>query len=476
MASGNSLRSSLRRKLWWLREAKPEMERWKFLSQKRKNGWRPSSGNRPNIILLSIDSMAARHLSCYGYSRKTSPAMDRLAASGVLFENVIAQTNWTKPSLASLHTSLYPSVHKTDSRGETGDRTDEQARNRANILDARFRTMAQEFKDGGYATAGISNGGYAHSFFGFGRGFDYYENAGGGLKSCSYRMLQWVLKNPDIPFFTWMHAWDIHFPYMDRPPYNLMYAPKRAEIVLDAATRYKVNNGERKLSASELESLEGMFDGAINYVDDLVAAFVGELDRLGLSQNTFLVITADHGEAFQEHGFVEHTECLYGEVLQVPLILVGPGMEKGLRIKSQARLIDIMPTLLDLGGLSPQNDIQGVSLLPWIKGNLKNDLVAASETERGGGQVALSDGRHKLIKHRADGRTEIYDLVADPKEMTDISTGNNEVRAKMEGLLTSWERETRYRADKYWLDNAGAENTEMSEEVVGRLKDLGYLE
>lgn len=476
MSSGQSLRSGLRRKLWWLREAKPEMERWKFLSQKRKNGWRPSSANRPNIILLSIDSMAARHLTCYGYARKTSPAMDRLAASGVLFENVIAQTNWTKPSLASLHTSLYPSVHKTDSRGETGDRTDERARNRANILDNRFRTMAQEFKDGGYATAGISNGGYAHSFFGFGRGFDYYENEGGGLKSCSYRMLQWVLKNPGVPFFTWMHAWDIHFPYMDRPPYNRMYAPRHAEIVLDAATRYKVNSGERKLSASELEFLEGMFDGAINYVDDLVATFVTELDRLGLSQNTILVITADHGEAFQEHGFVEHTECLYGEVLQVPLILVGPGMEKGLRIKSQVRLIDIMPTLLDLCGLSPQKDIQGISLLPWITGTVKNDLIAASETERGGGQVAISDGHHKLIKHKAEGRVEVFDLVADPKETTEIGSTNPEVRAKMEGLLSSWDRETRYRSDKYWTDSTGAENTEMSVEVVGRLKDLGYLE
>src|SRR5580704_927988 len=476
MSGGNTLRSSLRRRLWWLREAKPEMERWKFLSQKKKNGWRASPDNRPNIILLSIDSMAARHLGCYGYSRKTSPAMDRLAASGVLFENVIAQTNWTKPSLTSLHTSLYPSVHKTDSRGETGDRTDEQARNRANILDARFRTIAQEFKAGGYATAGLSNGGYAHSFFGFGRGFDYYENEGGGLKSCSYRMLQWVLKNPGVPFFTWMHAWDIHFPYMDRPPYNSMFTSGLAEILLDAATRYKVNNGERKLSASELEFLEGMFDGAIKYVDDLIAAFLRELERLGLSENTILVITADHGEAFQEHGFVEHTECLYGEVLQVPLIMVGPGLEKGRRVKSQVRLIDIMPTLLDLAGLSPQSDIQGVSLLPWIKGSMKNDLVAASETERGGGQVAISDGHHKMIKHKADGHAEIYDLVMDPKEKADIGSSDSELRVKMEGLLSAWERETRYRADKYWLDNEGAENTEMSAEVVGRLKDLGYLE
>jgi arylsulfatase A-like enzyme len=475
MAMNKDLHSSLRRQLWWLREVKPELERWKFLSQKSKNGWKPAAGERPNIILLSVDSMSARHLGCYGYARKTSPVMDRLAASGVLFENVIAQTNWTKPSLASLHTSLYPTVHKTDSRGETGDRTDEQARNRANILDARFRTMAQEFKEGGYATAGVSNGGYTHSFFGFSKGFDYYENSGGGMKSCSYRMLQWVLRNSGVPFFAWIHAWDIHFPYMDRPPYNRMFSKQRAGIVLDAATRYQVNQGERRLAASELEFLEGMFDGAIKYVDDLIENFVAELQKLGLWKNTILAITADHGEAFMEHGFVEHTECLYGEVLQVPLLLIGPGLEAGRRVKSQARLIDVMPTLLDLAGLVPQADVQGVSLLPWINGIVNNNLIAASETERGGGQVAISDGRHKLIQQRSGGRAELYDLAADPRETANIAESDPEARAKMEDFLQSWEREVKYRADQYWSD-AAAENAEMSVEVVGRLKDLGYLE
>jgi choline-sulfatase len=475
MASDNDLRSKVRRQLWWLREIRPELERRKFLSQKRKNGWKPPSANRPNIILLSVDSMSARHLSCYGYDRKTSPVMDRLAASGVLFENMIAQTNWTKPSLASLHTSLYPSVHKTDSRGETGDRVDKQARNRANILDARFRTMAQEFKEGGYATAGISNGGYAHSFFGFSKGFDYYENEGGGMKSCSYRMLQWLLKNSGVPFFAWIHAWDIHFPYMDRPPYNQMFTSQRAGIVLDAATRYRVNQGERRLAPAELEFLEGMYDGAIKYVDDLVEQFVKELENLGLLENTILAITADHGEAFLEHGFVEHTECLYGEVLQVPLILIGPGLEAGRRISSQVRLIDVMPTLLELGGLSPQADVQGVSLLPWISGIVRNDMVAASETERGGGQVAISDGRHKLIRHKADSRDELYDLAADPKENQDLMERDSENLAKMRDLMDSWEREAKFRAAQYWSDGA-AENAEMSVEVVGRLKDLGYLE
>ena len=476
MTNGNRIKSRLRHHLWWIQEARAEMERRKFLSQKRKRGWHPPMGKAPNVILLSVDSMGAKHLSCYGYDRATSPTMDRLAESGVLFENVIAQANWTKPSLASLHTSLYPSVHKTDSRGEAGDRVDEQARNRANVLDVRFRTMAQEFKAGGYVTAGISNGGYAHSFFGFDRGFDHYDNEGGGLKSCTYRLLRWLLGNAGAPFFGWIHCWDLHFPYKDRPPYNRMFTRRRAEILLDSVTRYRINHGKQAITRDELESLKGMYDGAINYVDDLIATFVKELDQLGLSQNTILVITADHGEAFMEHGFIEHTECLYGEVLRVPLILIGPRLGRGKRIKSQVRLLDVMPTLLDLCGLASQAELQGRSLLSRIQDEPGNDLLAVSETERGGGQTALSDGQHKIIKRRADNRVELYDLAADPQEATNIAPGDPETRSAMEARLSSWEGEMRFWADRYWSDAAGAENAEMSVEVVGRLKDLGYLE
>src|SRR4029077_8336912 len=154
--------SKLRHKFWWLKEAKPEIERYKFLYRKARNA-RANNAAKPNVVLLSVDSLACQHLSCYGYGRNTSPHIDKLAESGILFENVIAPSNWTKPALASILTSLYPSIHKTDAEGESGDRTDVKVRNRAHVLDGRFRTIAEEFKDGNYATAAISNGGYAHS-------------------------------------------------------------------------------------------------------------------------------------------------------------------------------------------------------------------------------------------------------------------------------------------------------------------------
>jgi len=465
----------LRRRLWWLKEAQPELERCKFLYKRGRNGRQPGK-ERPNVIFLSVDSMACQHLGCYGYGRRTSPNIDVLSQSGALFENVIAQSNWTKPALASILTSLYPSVHKTDAQGESGDRIDVEVRNRAHVLDSRFRTMAEEFKDGGYATAGISNGGYAHSFFGFGRGFDLYDNSGGGMKSCMYRLLQWVLVRPATPFMAWIHAWDAHFPYMDKPPYNRKFVRRRASIVLDASIRHDINSGMRKVTPEELDFLKGLYDGAINYVDQLIGTFISELKQLKLFDNTIFVITADHGEAFMEHGFIEHTGCLHGEVLRVPLIMCGPGLDKGKRIASQVRSIDIMPTLLELCAITPRKEIHGVSLLPWLKGKANDHLLAASETERGGGQTALSDGRFKLIQKKAENRFQLYDINADRDEKNDLAGTCPDRVSVMKSKLNLWMQEVNLCADRYWSDTSSGEALEMRPEVMKRLRALGYVE
>ncbi len=468
-------RAAVRRHLWWLKETKPELERWKFEIQRRTNRWRPAKGG-PNVVLVSVDSMSAKHLHCYGYHRSTSSNLDRLAERGVLFERVVAQTNWTKPALASLLTSVHCSVHKADFVTDTGDRTDEEARLQANILDGRFRTIAQEFKDAGYATAGLSDGGYAHSFFGFNRGFDLYDDHGGGLKSCGYRLLQWILKNPEVPFFGFIHCWDIHFPYLDRPPYNRMFVKSRTPIVLDSSTRLQVNRHQRAISEQEVEFLEGLFDGAISYVDQQLGVLLKQFERLGLAGNTIFAITADHGEAFMEHGALEHTECLYNEVLQVPLILLGPGLNAGSRIRAQARSVDIMPTLLDLCGLAPKGRVQGTSLSPWIRGERTDDLIAGSETKRAGGQKAITDGRYKLIYKEAGDQVEIYDLLEDPKETKDLSLTNPQLRARMQTKLRSWEANVLACANEYWLDDQIQENIDVAPEVTERLRALGYVD
>lgn len=466
---------ALTRQLWWLREIGPTARQWRFRARRTVRVPRPPTG-RPSVILLSVDSLGAAHLGAYGYARATSPQIDRLASEGVLFERVISQSNWTKPSLASIHTGLYPFVHKADSAGEAGDRTTEVDPRRANLLTDRFRTLAQEFQEGGYATAGFTNGGYAHSFFGFGRGFDRYENRAGGLKSCVYHLLEWVHGLPaGSPFFAFIHAWDIHFPYPDRPPYNRLFTTGRARVVLTSEVRAKVNSGTRRLRADEIEFLRGLYDGGVRYVDGLVKLLLDELAALGLAGRTVLALTADHGEAFMEHGKVEHTGCLYQEVLRIPLVLHAPTILTPGHVPAQVRAIDLMPTLLDLCGLTPKGEIQGFSLLPWIDGARRDHLVAVSETERAGGQRAISDGRFKLIRFLQEERSELYDLVEDPGERRSLTGELPAVRGRLEALLDAWERESAALRDRYWQDRPAVEAEEMAEDVIRRLEELGYL-
>lgn len=473
MSLKSRARRVLRRKLWWVKSAQEELERQKFRRQLRKSDLPKFSTDSPNVILFSVDSLAARHLHCYGYDRPTAAHMDELASSGVQFRQAITQATWTKPALASIHTGLYPSVHKADSAGEAGDRVDVKS---ANILDPRFRTMAQEFKEGGYATAGFTDGCYAHSFFGFGRGFDLYDNYAGSVKSCLARLLRWVLGGSGDPFFGYIHCWDCHFPYPERPPYDKLFVAHRSNFVLDGSTRFGINDGSRRLTVLENEFLRGIYDGCIRRVDDELGIFLNDLKQLGLLENTILLITGDHGEAFLEHEIIEHTECIYNEVLQVPLILSGPGLNLGKQIDAQVRSIDIMPTLLDLCGLKHTSDINGVSLLPWIKGHRKDHLTAVTETERRGGQRALLDGRYKLIQKKGEGRQELYDLLEDPQETKDLNASLPELRGRMEAAFGSWEWQTEKLHDQYWSDQAGPERQEMNPEVVQRLKDFGYLE
>lgn len=475
MRTPRRIRAALRRRLWWVKELPPLAQQSLFRVERRVRRIVPHA-QRPNVILLSVDSMGAGHLGCYGYERPTSPELDRLAAAGVLFENVLTQSTWTKPALASMLTALYPSVHRADSVGEAGDSARQADAREVSVLTDRFRTLAQELAEAGYATVGFTNGGYAHSFFGFGRGFDLYDDQAGSFKSCSYRLLRWALRLPaGTPFFAFIHCWDVHFPYLDRPPFNRMFGRPRPGVVLNAKLRSAVNKGRRQLTADEVENLRAQYDGGIRYADGHIGRFAAELRSLGLLDRTILAITADHGEAFMEHGRIEHTRCIYNEVLRIPLIMHGPELRGPYRVRAQVRAIDIMPTLLDLCGLVPKDEVQGVNLEPWMHGRREDDLLAVTETIRAGGQRAISDGKFKLIHFHEGDRTELYDLAADPGERRDLAARRPDLRARLADRLQTWEEETEAVRARYW-DGAGESGrAEMSPEVIRRLEELGYL-
>jgi arylsulfatase A-like enzyme len=294
----------------------------------------------PNVIVIVVDALRADHLSSYGYERDTSPYIDTLVKEGVHFENAISTSSWTEPSHASMLTGHYTYTHQAELKP----------------LDNRLPTIGEALQAEGYRTGAFS----ANTLFftrrqGFGRGFLHFEdhfrslqdvfmNSSYGFlfdyyvlrKGLDYEgvpgrryaadinrsILRWVDENHEHPFFVFVNYFDVHDPYLPPEPYRSRYAavPEPGGLINTYLERYYP-----ELTPEQLQSEMDAYDGAINYVDDQIKDLSSELRKRGLMDNTLIIITADHGESFGEHGFLRHSGSLYMEQIHVPLIFWWPG-------------------------------------------------------------------------------------------------------------------------------------------------------
>ena len=315
----------------------------------------------PNVILISIDSLRADHLGCYGYPRDTSPHIDRLAREGALFEYAIASTSWTLPSHMSMFTSLYDSLHGV-----------EDSRKRL-VID--HPLLAEVMKEAGYRTAGFYSGPLLHPGYGFVHGFEEYVNCTSYPWAGEQEIKEFVaqrrktrslakadITNPRIyekvtgwmeekmkePFFLFIHYWDVHYDYIPPDPYDKMFDPGY-EGELDVRELEGNESIHADMARGDLEHLIALYDGEIRWTDEWIGRLMEMLRTKGLLDRTLIVLTADHGEEFFEHGAKGHGKSLYDETIRVPLIVRLPGVvEAGLRISQQVRTIDIYPTVLDI--------------------------------------------------------------------------------------------------------------------------------
>lgn len=325
----------------------------------------PRAGS-PNVLLVILDTVRADHLSSFGYSRPTSPVLDRLAAHGVVFEAAISPSSWTLPAHASLLTGTYPHTHRTDRINRE--------------LPRRLPTVAEAFFQAGYRTAAFSGNRY---FFtrrsGMGRGFqrfgDFFFNFADAvsqerlISALNHRLmaaglvedvwgrpwadqinrslLRW-LDHSTGPFFVTINYFDAHDPYV--PP-----APWRGRFSRKPRPRGRLSIGTNHLphlSPEQLQDELDAYDGAIAYADHQLGRLLDELDRRGLLGNTLVVITADHGELFGEHGLVNHANALWLPVIHVPLLFWWPGhLPAGRRVATPVSTTDVAATLLHLAGL-----------------------------------------------------------------------------------------------------------------------------
>lgn len=414
-----------------------------------------------NVILISIDTLRADHLGIYGYRRGTSPNIDKFFKDGLVFTNHITQSLVTLPSHMSIMTSLYPQEH-----GEMLLTSP--------VLSFNFKTIAEIFKKEGFATAGFYNGsGHLDPKFGFGRGFDEYIVTGGTTPVLE--RLERLAKSQQ-KFFAFFHSGGPHDPYVVKKAYADKFVDPnyRGKIDSDPKNYQKLPfSAQSKLfwdtvdknSKEDIRHLIDLYDAEILRSDEDLGRLFSKLKESGLVDKTIVILTADHGEEFSEHGEFKHMQ-LYDEVLRVPLLIRNPDIKKGVKIGALTQNIDIFPTVLNFLGMPEVAGISGKSLVPLINGeeNEINKFTISQWSQL----TAIRTDQWKLILSRGKSQ-ELYNIAQDSKEDANvIGEFPNVARGLENQLLGVLKTAVQY-------EYKDAPGTKIDEETRKKLIKEGYF-
>ena len=404
--------------------------------------------SRPNVVFILVDALRPDRLGCYGYERPTSPTLDGLASKGAVLTDVMAQAAETMVSVPALLTGRYPREHGLVWLRESGE-----------VLvgaELRVPTIAEILRDNGYDTAAVSANPLISPESGVAKGFDTFDHSCGlpsvwrrttaaEVNERAYPLLEgWG--SARRPFFLYLHYMDPHNAY--RPPSAFCvfgrpgYTARDDEI--NAVTNDMVERegtvgltderlAERKLTRRDIARLSDLYDGEVLCADHYLGELLGRLKQLGLYDNTIIIITADHGEAFLEHESVKHGGTLYQEAVRVPLIIAGPGIRPGRRITGLVELNDLAPTILAAAGVETGIEMSGRNMLPALTGRAHLEARPAMAELPAHGAHALRVGDLKLIS--SPDRIELYDLSQDPREVVDLAGAHPETVAHLRQLL-----------------------------------------
>lgn len=429
----------------------------------------------PSVVLISVDTLRADRLGAYGYNLPTSPTIDsQLAARGVTFETCYSQSPKTTPSHMTMLTSLYPCVHGIPLWKETAP---------GPVLNPAVHTLAEVLKNAGYATAGFTGRGNVHRSRGFGQGFDVYKH-GNQLE----RATEWMTRHRRRKFFLFFHTYAVHDPYVPPERLTALFDDGYEGPVRVAVDRLREGVGgwgqAHRIFWASVDSkdprdthfVQRLYDAAIRHMDEAaIGTLLDHLETLGLADDTLVVLTSDHGEAFGEHGAFLHDD-LYGETLRVPLILRFPGrLPTGQRITQRARVIDVMPTILDLVEVPAPPLQQGRSLVPVLRGDVAGKDVwdATSEySDNASGRVfeSLRHGHLTYIVDRSE--EQLFDHAQDSEERRNLAAERAADLQTVRNELAGWQQECRRLAAEF---GPRAEVVAPSDDTVRQLRALGYV-
>lgn len=433
-----------------------------------------------NVLVVALDTTRYDHLTLAGYPRETAPALTRFASEGAVFVHTLSQAPWTLSSFASLMTGLYPSSHGAF----IGTEVRRLARDYVPYLPKRRATLAEIFKERGYATLCEATNTYLR--FGLQQGYDSWRVELRPAGETTDAFLEELERIGDRPFFAFLHFNDAHMPNRPPAPYDRMFPtstgrPHRNEEIWE----WRFTDGEG-LEGREFDEFRehkiAVYDGCIRFMDDQIGRVLARLGELGLEENTVVVVLTDHGEEFWDHATqqaaayrdprglygVGHGHTLFDEQLRLLLAFRGPGVPAGEIVPHAVRAIDLAPTLLEFAGFPRPPEMEGESLTPFFTGEEGGDRPGIAEA------VVFGPDRRALVRDRwkyvwsPDEPHMLFDLERDPAERLDLLEAEPERAAEMGAEIEAW---IRLHAGK------GPEVRDaLDDETVEELKALGYIE
>lgn len=435
-----------------------------------------------NVLVIVIDTLGARHVGALASPDEpgldTSPNLDALAAGGVLFTRAQSTSPWTQPSVGSLFTGHTPSRHG--------------AIHLMDVLDEDNRTLAEMMQARGKKTAGVISHSLIDRDLGYAQGFERYDaspiagHRGISSKDVSDRAIAELRRLKDENFFLFVHYFDPHNVYRHHEEFSRTdwydgpareWDPRIREL---RARRFD-------MSDEDLRYFRDAYREEVAYTDHHVGRLLHMLDNLGLEENTLVILTADHGEAFMEHGWIGHTRYLYDTFVHVPFIVSLPGTLTPARVDAPVSIVDVVPTLLAAAGERDLDDFDGASILPLLAGTPSERwgerpvfaevsfLAGANEAdplilEKEAFLTSVTRGAFKLVHDVEGGGWELYDRDADPLEQDDLYADEHPVVRDLRPLLMEWEEG---KTDTWGREFVNLED--LDPEQIERLRSLGYI-